>query len=281
MGEVVRCRSADELYQLLKQYQPRAVPLLGAALADDLGGWACRGFLWRNREDRCGGAVVLRRWLPLNWVAYAIVLDPAAAPALGAFVDRSMARVVEGFTADVEMLRPFLGRWRQQQEVRAATLPPGFDWPPPSVRTRSALPSDLARLTELAWLYAPHSIRWRRSLARRVRLGIDEGAVVVEVGDPPVIAGYAVIETRTPDYDQWAHAVVAPEFRGQGLSWELVAAALATTASRGVGALTSLIATNPMTTPEDARMPEPYQIVSLSKPRTTRVVPGSRGRSSR
>lgn len=232
-------------------------------MADGLSGRACRAFVWRRDGDRCGGAVVLRRWLPLHWAAHVVVLDPDAAPELGRLIDRSSARVLQGFERDVEALRPHLSRWRSAISFRAAAVPPGFTWTDPPKSTRPAVAGDVPRITELAWQFAPHSIRWRPVLARRVRAAVREGAVVVERGDPPVVVGYGALDTRTPEYDHWAHVVVDPAYRGEGLSWDLVAAGAALTRARGAGGLVSLLPTNPMTMPDGALMPEALTVVSL------------------
>lgn len=264
MARLVRCRDAAWLYRLLADTQPRSTPLLGAAMAGGLSGSSCRAVVSIDEDARCGGAVVLRRWMPGRWVAHAVVLDPVAAPGLGAVVNASPAHVLQGFSADLEPLRPFVSRWRGASTTRAASLAPGFEWPDPPPTTRLAVPGDAGRITDVAWRSSPHAIPWRWLLGRRVRAAIAEGAVVVEAGDPPVIAGYAALGSRTPSYDLWAHVVVDPAFRGQRLSWDLVAAAAGQSRRRGAGVLVMVVTTNPMTVPGTALMADTYATATLA-----------------
>lgn len=264
MTVIVRCRDATELHARLRHLQPRSAPLLGAALADGLQSRGCKAFLAVAPDGSPAGAVVLRRWRPLAWVAHGLVLGEASVPALGALIDRSPARSLQGFAPDLSALRPHVSRWRDSTTVPAAGAEPGFDWPDPPTWARPAQPSDQGRITELAWHYGPHSLRRRRPLAERIRRAIAEGAVVVEAGDPAAVVGYAVLESQTPEYDLWAHMVVDPRFRGRGLGWDLVAAMAAQTRARGAGAAVTVLPSNPMTVPDGKGFTEEFVYAELA-----------------
>jgi GNAT superfamily N-acetyltransferase len=265
--KVERCRDASLLYDLLGHLQPRTTPLLGAALGHGLGRRTCRATVVRHDDGRAAAVVVLQRWTYGGWTAYPLVLDDSAAALAGDLIDRSAATDLAAFEPDVDAVRPWVTRSRTTITATPAALPPGFAWEDAPPTTRRAGPGDVPRIVDLTWHHAPHAFPNRWLLHRRVRDAVADLTVVVEAGDPAVVAGYAARESSTPEYDFWAQMVVDPAYRGTGLSWRLVAAAIAQTRERGAGGLTFVVASNPMSIPSDAVLDDPYQYVVLAPPR--------------
>ncbi len=262
-----RCTDPLLLHRRLAHLQPRSTPLLGAALAGRAGpGSGLVAHVVHDR-GRTLAVLVVRRWSALGWTAHPLVLDPVAAPVVGRLVDRSPATDLMGFAADTMAVQPHVRRWRRETEVTAAAVPPGFTWPAPPPHARLARSGDVDALVSLGWTHAPHSIASRRGLRRRMRAAVANGSVVVLDEPTSGIVGYAARESHTPEYDLWGHIVVDPEHRGQGHSWDLVAAAADRARARGAGGLTLVLPSNPMTIPEPTRISDSFRFVWLAPPR--------------
>lgn len=264
--KVLACHDPASLHALLADLQPRSTPLLGAAMTGRRGRAFVRMHLVKV-GGTVGGALVMRRWSIAGWTAHPLVLDASAAAPIGRLIDRSGATDLMGFSVDTEAVRPHVRRWVQASTVTAASVPPGFAWPAPPDCTRPARAADLPVLRDLAWDHAPHSIPTRWQMRARMRSAIDGHTVTVLAGDPARIVGYAARESHTPEYDFWAHLVIQPEFRGRGLAWSLVAAAADRTSTRGAGAITLVLPTNPMTIPPETALVDPFVFAWLTAPR--------------
>jgi hypothetical protein len=265
-----RCRDLDELHRRIGELQPRSTPMLGAAFLDGLRGRRARADLFEFADGTLAAAVVRYRWTIGRVTAYPLLLDPDVATSVGDFLQRSSVTDLAGLDRDTNPLRAHLARWRGGSTTTPASLPPGFIWADPPDDVRTATLDDLDTLVDVFWRHSPHAYPNKWLLRRRLRRSIDQLVLVVEAGSPPVTAGFAVLDSSTPEYDYWAQVVIVPEHRREGLSWDLVAAGASRSASRHAGALVFVVDTNPMTLPDDATADEGWNYIVLSPPRRIR-----------
>lgn len=266
----VRCRDGDDVYRQVGWLQPRSSALLGAALSGGLRGQRVRIDFFESGDGSLAAVVVRIGWRPLGVTAYPLLIDPAAGPHVGRFLDASSVTDLSGYEIDTEPLRSQMSRWRHRRTAIPVSLPAGFIWEEAPRDVRPATGRDLPALVDAVWRYSPHAYPNRWLLRRRLRRALADGVFVAEADSPPTRAGFAIIESSTPDYDIWGQFVVVPEHRNEGLAWRLAAAAASRTSERGVGGMGMVVDSNPMPIPQDAASANVWTYVSLSPPRRFR-----------
>jgi hypothetical protein len=214
-----------ELLDLAEPLEPRTTFMVDALLEQPRR--HRRAWVARGADGTITGALVLSRMCMDRWLAFPLVLDESALPAIAAKLGRSPAFVVFGLDGDVD---PVVGR------VRRAAHGPVLEMVaygptdtqdvgvPADERTRLGTAGDLNALVEL---YAGYELDLWPSM-RRLRAGLRRdlarGWVIVAEVDGHMAAAYRV-EAGTHRFHHWSHMSVLPEFRGHKLGAELAIAA--------------------------------------------------------
>lgn len=262
----VRCDDALALEAMLQAHEPRATPLVGAALSAGLRGRRGRAYVIERADGQPAAALVGYRWTVGGRTGYPLVLEEAAAVPVADLIERLGITDLGGFDQDLQPLRALLPRWRSATPCSAVALPPGFRWGAAPSTTRHATSSDVRAITDLMWNHSPQGFANPWLLRRRVRRAIDELVIVIDAGEPPRIVGVAARDSATTLFHCWAHIVLDPAFRKQRRSWDLVAAGAAAAHAEGAGVLGFVVASNPMPIPEDALLRDDWNYVELSAP---------------
>jgi hypothetical protein len=239
-------RDACSLAAELEPDEPRTTRLVSDLLA-------YRSWRWRRAwrvdgpGDALAGALVLARACFDRWYGSVYVRDPAAAPLLARRIDRSVAWSVVGAAADIRPLQPHVRRVQRVLVLPWATVPHPIPdiLGPPDHHTRAATLLDLGQLTDLYSGYELFAALTRWQLRQHLRRLIDRHLVMVYERDERIVAA-AIIDGRTRRFAIGTDLTVHPEFRREGIAWEIGKRMEAMDRGLGVGAWGALAATNPM-----------------------------------
>lgn len=180
------------------------------------------------------GAVILSERCRGRWEASPILLDSRAAPVAARLIDRSPAWEVGGAAAHMEPIIPWLRRNQRRAPIRTefyevTSMPAEL---PQASRCRLARLDDLDALVELYRSYElgriPTVGRWREYLGR---LLVSRPLLVAEVDGR--VVGATTCPYRTATHDMWSDLTLLPDFRGQGLGYDLGVAMFRTTLDSG------------------------------------------------
>ena len=205
------------------------------------------------------GLVVLSRVCLDRWSALPVVLDGAAARPLAAWVDRSAAWEVVGGTSDVAPLVAHLrrraGATIEMPLVGAST--PVDPLEPVDRRTRLATVGDLDALVSLYARYELDLVPTRRRLRTFLADALTHRPVVVaEAGGQ--IVGAARCDGRSRRFAFWSGLTVAPEHRGERLSWAIAMRAMEVSAAAGLAVQAAIFPSNPWRVADKATGREEY-----------------------
>lgn len=209
------------------------------------------------------GLVLVDRVCLDRWIAYPLLEDPAAGPALAPAVDAGPAWGIEGLARHVG---PFVGQvTRAMGEPSAhmftSTAPEVLSHPtsiaamddmlgPVDDRTRMGRPDDLRALVDLyaAYEYQRIPTRWR--LRGHLKTVLARLPVVVAEQDGRIV-GAMRGEAMSGRTLVWDDATVLPEYRGRKLSLAMNRRALDVTIQLGRGSAGTIQPTNPIRMPRD------------------------------
>jgi GNAT superfamily N-acetyltransferase len=234
----------DRVIELVEQHEPASTRIVAdllhlderkstVALVEDAGAIA--------------GLVVTTRICPGRWYASPFLADPAAAPALAAWIDRGPAWVVEGTAPHVLPLVDGITRARPPASVpfhgAAEPVPAFID---PDSRTRRAGPGDLDALVELYDGFKldpiPTRLRWKAFLRHKLAT---EPVVVAEVDGR--LVGAMRLDWASRRFAFWWGLMVRPEYRGLGLGNAVMARGMEIAEALDLRMCGTIGPTNPMT----------------------------------
>lgn len=242
--------------------EPRSTPALAAAL-DVVPPWRARlvdvgPSSWCAFVHPRGG----------GRLAFPRLCDPSDAAAMAACIDRSSAVAVDGSARDVGPLLEHLERPYEAHRFRRMVVPASdeYEWAPPDPATRMATVLDLDALVELFEDYEIVFGRTPRDRRRQLADSIRRLRVIVATGTGGDVVAAMVALGVTPGYIVWSHGRVHPDARGTGRSWALVSRAAAIYRATGLGAISTLSDSNPMTLPEGVGTIDEQLSLNLSLP---------------
>lgn len=224
----------------------------------------------RSRDRRLvragSSCCVLTRREPLVWLGYPVLCDPGDASALAEVIERTPVIGLDGQPEDIDPLLPHLERVGETTRFRRMVVPAQeCGWEPSAPGTRMATPVDIDSLVELFEGYEVRFVSGSRSRRRLLERSIASHAVIVhDRGDG--IDGALLTGGLTPGYLVLEHARVAPDARGQGISWTLISKVVEIAQAYGVGLMGSMSHDNPMSPPEDRGPIEAQVSVNLRLP---------------
>jgi N-acetylglutamate synthase-like GNAT family acetyltransferase len=256
-------RDACSLATELEPDEPRTTRLVSDLLAYRSWRWR-RAWRIDGQQGELAAVLVLAKACFDRWDASVYVRDPASAPLLGRRIDRSIAWSVTGAAADIRPLQPHVRRVKQVLVLPWGTLP--YPSPevlgPPDEHTRAATLLDLGQLMDLYSGYELFSKLTRWQLRQRLRRLIDRHLVIVYERDERIVAA-AIIDARTRRYAISTDLTVHPDFRREGIAWEIGKRMEAVDRALAVGASAALATTNPMHRDDAAIRWDPDHLYTL------------------
>jgi hypothetical protein len=216
-----RVSDVQELLELAEPLGPRTIYLVDALLEQPRR--QRRVWVARATDRTITGALVLSRLCLDRWLAFPLVLDESAVPALAAKVGRSPAYLVTGLVEDVDPVVASVRRAAGVTTLGMAAYGPTDAHDvgrPADDRVRPGRPSDLAALVALYAGYELDLVPSIRRLRAGLRRDLARGWVMVAEVDGR-LAGATRVEAGTPRFHHWSHLTVLPEYRGHKLGVEL------------------------------------------------------------
>lgn len=207
------------------------------------------------------------------WQGYPNLVDPADAQTLAKAIEATAVVGLDGHPDDIDPLLPHMTRVGEADRFRRIVTPADqCEWEPSGDDTRVATPLDLDALDDLFTGYEVRFATGRRTRRRYLDKCVSNHGAVVHVGAGG-IDGAALTGGLTPAFLVFDHLRVAPQSRGQGISWALVSKVVEIAQAYGVGLLGSIVKDNPMSVPEQQGWMELQASVNL---RLVDRVPGER-----
>lgn len=200
------------------------------------------------------------------WLGYPSLVDPADAPALAAAIESTTVVGLDGHPDDMDPLLPHLTRVGETERFRRMVARADqCGWSPSGPDTRLATPLDADALDQLFAGYEVRLATGTRYRRRYLQECISNHGAIVHVGDTG-IDGALLTGGLTPEFLVFEHLRVAPQSRGQGISWSLVSRVVEIAEAYGVGLLGSIVKDNPMSVPEEQGSMETQVSVNLRLP---------------